>query len=166
MRLVGGILMLVLSWQVQALGEPVILSIYGDIRINERHYDQMDFTLSELQALTQSDITTAHPWSTDPRHYHGVDINALLGLLFNHRRVLSLQLEALNDFSVAVDWSLVAPFSPILAWQENDQVMTRRNKGPLWLMLPFDQVPKVQQADFLHFMIWQLRVIRVYSEPE
>lgn len=166
MKLVGGMLMLMLSWQVLASSEPVVLSVYGDIRVNDRHYDQMDFTLSELQALTQSDITTAHPWSIAPQHYHGVDMNALFGLLFNHRRVLSIQLEALNDFSVAVDWSQIEAFSPILAWQEDEQVMTRRNKGPLWLVLPFDQVPKVQQADFLHFMVWQLRAIRVSSEPE
>ncbi|WP_298715940.1 hypothetical protein [uncultured Oceanisphaera sp.] len=44
--------------------------------------------------------------------------------------------------------------------------MSRRNKGPLWLMLPFDRVPKVQQADLLHFMAWQLSSISVHSEPE
>lgn len=166
MKLVGGLLMILLSWQLQATTEPVILSVYGDIRINDRHYDQMDFTLSELQAFTQSNITTAHPWSTEPQSYLGVDMNALFGSLFSNRRVLSLQLEALNDFSVAVDWSQVAPFSPILAWQENGKIMTRRNKGPLWLMLPFDRASKVQQANFLHLMAWQLRAIRVYSEPE
>lgn len=166
MKLIGGILMVLLSWQVLAAKEPVVLTVYGDITLNNHHYNRQDFTLSELQALTQAEITTAHPWSTEPHHYRGVDMNSLLNFLFSHRRVLSLQLEALNNFSIDVSWEQISSHSPILAWQENKQVMSLRNKGPLWLVLPFDQVSKVQQADFLHFMVWQLRVIRVYSEPE
>ncbi|GHA29519.1 molybdopterin-binding protein [Oceanisphaera arctica] len=166
MKLMGRILMLLLlSWQAQAT-EPVVLTLYGDIQLDDRQYDRLDFTLSELQALPQADITTAHPWVTQAHHYHGVDLNRLMARLFGHRRVVSLYLEALNGFSVAVDWPQISPFSPIIAWQEDERLMSRRNKGPLWLMLPYDRVPKVQQADFLHFMAWQLRVIRVLSEPE
>lgn len=166
MQLIGGILMILLSWHVLASNDPVVLTVYGNININEHNYSHLDFTLSELQTLTQANITTAHPWSTEPRHYHGVDMNTLLDSLFNQQKILSLQLEALNDFSIAVNWEQISSYSPILAWQENKRVISRRNKGPLWLILPFDQVPKVQQADFLHFMVWQLRIIRVYSEPE
>ncbi|WP_417617159.1 molybdopterin-binding protein [Oceanisphaera sp.] len=166
MKLLAGMLMFVLSWPLQAVSEPVILSVYGDIRINDRHYGRMDFTLSELQALTQGHITTTHPWTREPRSYQGVDLNVLFGFLFRHRRVLGLQLETLNDFSVAVDWSEIAPLSPILAWQENGTLMTRRNKGPLWLMLPFERLSDIQQTNYVPLMAWQLRAIRVYSDPE
>lgn len=166
MKLIGGILMTLLSWHVLAVKESVVLTVYGDIKINGHSYNQLDFTLSELQALTQTDITTAHPWSAERRRYRGVDMNTLFDSLFSEQKVLSLQLEALNDFSIAVNWDQISSYTPILAWQENKRIMSRRNKGPLWLMLPFDQVSKVQQADFLHFMVWQLRGIHVYSEPE
>ncbi|MFP2768544.1 molybdopterin-binding protein [Oceanisphaera sp. KMM 10153] len=166
MKLMGGILLLLLlSWQARAT-EPVVLTLFGDIQLDERQYDRLDFTLSELQALPQADIITAHPWVTRPHHYRGVDLNRLMARLFGHRRVVTLYLETLNGFSVAVDWSKLSPFGSIIAWQDDELVMSRRNKGPLWLMLPFDRVPEVQQADFLHFMAWQLRGIRVLSEPE
>ncbi|MBM7456876.1 hypothetical protein HNR62_002778 [Oceanisphaera litoralis] len=166
MKLMGRILMLLLwSWQAQAT-EPVVLTLFGDIRLDERQFERLDFTLSELQAMPQSDITTVHPWVNRPHHYRGVDLNRLMARLFGHRRVATLYLESLNGFSVAVDWPQVSPFAPILAWQDDGKVISRRNKGPLWLMLPYDAVPRVRQADFLHFMAWQLRVIRVLSEPE
>lgn len=166
MKQLAGILILLCSWQALASAEPVVLTVYGDIELNEQKYNRLDFTLSELQAFAQADITTSHPWSSEQRGYHGVDINNLFDVLFSQQKVLSFQLEALNDFGMTINWQKIAPYSPILAWQENQRTMSLRNKGPLWLMLPFDQVPKVKQADFLHFMVWQLRVMRVHSEPE
>lgn len=166
MKLMGRILILLLwSWQAQAT-EPVVLTLFGDIQLDEQQYERLDFTLSDLQALPQGEIITAHPWVSRPHHYQGVDLNRLVARLFGHRRVITLYMEALNGFSVAVDWPQVSPLAPILAWQDNGKAMSRRNKGPLWLMLPFDRVPKVQQADLLHFMAWQLRNIKVHSEPE
>ncbi|MGO5000630.1 molybdopterin-binding protein [Oceanisphaera sp. W20_SRM_FM3] len=166
MKLLAGILLLWLAGFAQAGSDPVILSVYGAIELDEGEYQRLDFTLSELQALPQAQIITAHPWSAQAQHYKGVDLTALLKLLFANRQINSLNLEGLNGFSMALEWSKISDFSPILAWQENEKLMSRRNKGPLWLMLPYDQAPKMQQANFLHYMVWQLRTIRVYSEPE
>lgn len=163
MRLLSVVLWLLLSWPLQANSEPVILSVYGDIQLNGQQHNKLDFTLSELQALPQAESTTSHPWSAEKHHFKGIDMNALLALLFENSEVKKLSLEALNGFSVDVDWNKVSAFSPILAWQDNDKIMSRRNKGPLWLILPFDKVPKIKQADFLHYMVWQLRVIRVHT---
>ena len=165
MKLLVGILLLFAA-AAHAVTEPVILSVYGDIQLQNTHYEKLDFTLSEVQALAQAEITTAHPWSNQARTYSGVDLNALLASLFAHTQIKSLNVEALNGFSIALDWPKISEFSPILAWQDNGKVMSRRNQGPLWLMLPFDQAPKVKQADFLHFMVWQLRTIRVNSESQ
>lgn len=166
MKLLAGILLLLLAACAQAATEPVILSVHGDIQLHGSQHQKIDFTLKDVQALTQAEITTAHPWSAQARTYNGVDLNALLEQLFGHTQIKRLNLEALNGFSIALDWSEISHFSPILAWQDNGKVMSRRNQGPLWLILPFDQAPSVKQADFLHFMVWQLRVIRVNSEPE
>ena len=174
MKLLAGILLLLLAGYAQASAEPdanpkpepVILSVYGDIALDDGVYQRLDFTLSELQALTQAEITTAHPWSSQAQRYGGIDLTALLQLLFANKAIKTLNLEGLNGFSMALEWSNICDFSPIIAWQENGKLMSRRDKGPLWLMLPFDQVPKMKQADFLHYMVWQLRTIRVYSEPE
>ena len=166
MKSLAGIMLLLLAGFAQAVTEPVILSVYGDMEQHGGPHQQLDFTLSELQALTQSQITTAHPWSAQAQHYSGIDLTALLEKLFAKQQIKSLNLEGLNGFSVAFEWSKINTFAPVVAWQENGQLMSRRNKGPLWLILPFDQVPEVKQADFLHYMVWQLRTIRVYSEPE
>ena len=166
MKLLAGILLVLLAGFAKANTEPVILSIYGDIVLDDGQYQRLDFTLSELQALAQAEVITAHPWSAEVHHYQGIDLAALLKLLFADKEIKNLNLEGLNGFSMALEWSKISDFSPILAFQEDGNLMSRRNKGPLWLMLAYDQAPKVQQADFLHYMVWQLRTIRVYSESE
>lgn len=166
MRLLVGMLLCFCAGLAQANTEPVILTIYGDIQLHDQRYARIDFTLSEMKALSQADITTAHPWSAQAQHYSGIDLSILLEFLFAQKAIKTLSLEGLNGFSMALEWSSIQDFSPIIAWQENSQLMSRRDKGPLWLMLPFDSVSKVKQADFLHYMVWQLRTIRVYSEPE
>lgn len=145
--------------------QPNVLSVLGDIKLDGHQYHQLDFTLDELQALPQAEINTITPWTTESHRYRGVDLVLWFNQLFENRRINSITLEALNNFSVTVDWSKIKSFTPVLAWQDNGKVMSRRDKGPLWLMLPFDRVPKLQQAEFLHFMAWQIRVIRVQSEP-
>ena len=164
MKWLGVILLLFVSVGLQAQ-QPKVLSVLGDIKQDGRQYHQLDFTLDELQALPQAEISTITPWTTESHHYQGVDLALWLNQLFDHRRIKTITLEALNNFSVTVDWSQIEPFTPVLAWQDNGKVMIRRDKGPLWLILPFDRVPKLQQADFLHFMAWQIRVIRVQSGP-
>ena len=164
MKWLGVILLFLVSVGLQAQ-QPKVLSVLGDIKQDGRQYHQLDFTLDELQALPQAEIRTITPWTAESHRYQGVDLALWLNQLFDHRRIKAITLEALNNFSVTVDWSQIEPFTPVLAWQDNGQVLSRRDKGPLWLILPYDRVPKLQQADFLHFMAWQIRVIRVQSAP-
>lgn len=165
MKLIGLVLML-LGWQLQAQEamEPVVLSISGPIIRHGQHLERVDYTLSELRALPQVDITTSHFWVQRPHTYTGPVLKQLLDPLFEHTTIKTLTLGGLNGYSVAVDWAKVAPFDPILAWQDNGLRMSRRDKGPLWLMLPFDQIPMLQQAELIHFMVWQLRNIKVQTE--
>ncbi|PSJ44011.1 molybdopterin-binding protein [Zobellella endophytica] len=166
MKLVGLILILLtLVPRGGVAEEPVILTVSGNILWQGQPHERLDYTLKELQAMPQRVITTSHPWGQQPHTYRGPDLVALMSSLFGHARIKTLYLEALNGYSISVDWQKLAPFQPVLAWQENGRVMSRREKGPLWLVLPFDQVPELQQADFLHFMTWQLRQIKVHTEP-
>ncbi|WP_116475633.1 molybdopterin-binding protein [Zobellella maritima] len=161
-----GLVLILLGWQLQAQEamEPVVLSISGPIIEHGQHLDRVDYTLRQLQAFPQDNITTSHVWTRQPHTYTGPALQQLLAPLFAHTTIKTLTLGGLNGYSIAVDWSKVVPYDPILAWQDNGQAMSRRNKGPLWLMLPFDQVPVLQQAEFTHLMVWQLRHIKVQTE--
>lgn len=160
MKHIAVMILCLISWGALAR-EPVILSISGSMTQDGHHHELAEFTLSQLQALPGKEITTQHPWSEQLHTYRGADLSALLANLFAGQDIHTLYLQALNGFSVAVDWQQLAPYQPVLAWSEDGVIMSRRNKGPLWLMLPYHRLSEIQQAEFLHYMAWQLRHITV-----
>lgn len=164
MKRISVIILCLMSWAARA-GEPVILTISGNIEKDGHHYEQVEYTLSQLQALPQKEMAILHPWSRQFHTYKGPDLSALLQTLFSGERIKTIYLQALNGFSVAANWQELAPYHPILAWSEDEKVMSRRGKGPLWLMLPYDTLSELQQAEFLHYMTWQLSHITVRTEP-
>lgn len=165
MKRIGVMILCLMSWGVLAK-EPVILSISDSMAQDGHHHELAEFTLSQLQALPQRELTTRHPWSEQRHTYKGADLSALLANLFAGQHIHTLYLQSLNGFSVAVNWQQLAPYQPMLAWSEDDIIMSRRNKGPLWLMLPYERLPEIQQAEFLHYMAWQLNHITVRADPE
>jgi hypothetical protein len=38
----------------------------------------------------------------------------------------------------------------------NGQMLTRRDKGPLWIIYPRDAVPMLREERFEHRWVWQL----------
>jgi hypothetical protein len=53
---------------------------------------------------------------------------------------------------------------PIIAFARNGEAMSVREKGPLWIVYPYDADPAYQSETIYARSIWQLDRIRV--EPE
>lgn len=143
----------------------VILTITGDIK----HANQMAdgassakpsayFSLGMLQALPQHTIKTQSPWVDKPHSYKGPRVSDLLQLVEGQGKYITLT--ALNDFQVKVDWDLIKKFEPILAWEDDGKVMTRRGKGPLWLILPLDEAG-LRGNQYHDAMVWQLKQLQI-----
>lgn len=71
----------------------------------------------------------------------------------------SVQLVALNDYTVTVPWSDLVQFDPIVAYQRNGQPMRVRDKGPLVLIYPFGSHPSLDGQQYLNRTIWQIHAI-------
>mgnify|MGYP006148810241 CR=1 FL=1 len=44
---------------------------------------------------------------------------------------------------------------------QDDKPLTRRNKGPVWLLMPFSEYPEFDVSPIHSFMVWQLVRIEV-----
>lgn len=169
------ILLMSTSTAVRALENPesgtIILTITGQIKVSNHaqgskphHSPQAVFSLAMLQALPQHTITTTSPWVDTPHTYRGPKISTLLDTLQVDRPQgtdnLYLTFTALNNFQVKIEWDMIKSFDPILAWEDNGKVMTRREKGPIWLILPLDDA-KLQESKYFDAMIWQIKEMEV-----
>ncbi len=116
------------------------------------------YTMEELRALPGVLVETATPWTDGPQRFVGIALHALLGEV-SPAAVLSLR--AVNDYAVDIPVSDVTPDYPVVAYERNGKNMSVRDKGPLWLVYPFDTHDDFQTETVYSRSIWQLVEITV-----
>ncbi|MGV8954874.1 MAG: oxidoreductase, partial [Cypionkella sp.] len=73
----------------------------------------------------------------------------------------NLQLSALNDYSVEVLRSMIGETAPIIANRMNGKEFSRRDKGPLWVVFPYDSSDDFRTENTYIASVWQLSRITV-----
>ncbi len=138
---------------------PVVLSIDGAIQVrNSPHAAKFD--LDMIRALPTQHIHTRTPWFQHAVTFTGPRLWDVLQRLGAHGQ--TLRVRALNDYAVDLPASDAGRYNPILAWQINGQPLTVRDKGPLFLVYPFDQHPELKNDIYYSRSIWQIQSINVY----
>ena len=133
----------------------IILSVFGELACCPE--GEVHLTQADLLAMPQSRFATRTPWTREQNHYQGVsleDLASLIGLTTKRMR-----LTALNRYTTEVDVQPLIRGGAILAILRDDQPMPVRHQGPIWLLLPLDDKPHLNTADYHHTLVWQLRSI-------
>jgi hypothetical protein len=166
--LIAGILVLLVQhgWAAEPLPMPrgeVLLTVSGAIgRGNAqdpagRLEARLDRAMLEQLGLTEVNTTT--PWHSGTMRFEGVLLRAVLGLV--EARGANLLATAHNEYSATLPASDAARYNVILAMKMNGETMTLRDKGPLFIIYPFDS-EKTLQNDMTYIRsVWQLRRIDV-----
>ena len=66
---------------------------------------------------------------------------------------------AANDYYVDIPTSDFADYDAILAMEADGEPLSRREKGPLWLMYPISDHAELRDPIYLRRLIWQ--VVRI-----
>ncbi|WP_293574181.1 molybdopterin-dependent oxidoreductase [Phaeobacter sp.] len=141
-----------------AASEPVVLTLTvpGDT------VQQHDFSLDMLQGLPTTEFETTTIWTSGPQRFTGVSLAALLQHIGEEAGQDGLlRARAINDYAVEIPLSDVAAGGPIIAYQRNGAIMSVRDKGPLWVVYPYDSNEGFQTEAIYSRSIWQLEEITV-----
>ncbi len=159
---------LVLSWIPTApilangsLPQPrgeIILTVTGDIARTNRG-DSAVFDLAMLRDLGEVRFRTSTPWTDGVHEYAGVSLHDLASILGVSQGTLTAT--ALNDYAAEIPVSDAVEGGPILAYMQDGDEMSVREKGPLWLVYPYDQNEAYQTDVVFSRSIWQLHQIHV-----
>jgi hypothetical protein len=76
-------------------------------------------------------------------------------------RTANLKMVALNDYASKVPASDAFTYGVILAVLRDGEVMSVRDKGPIWVIYPMDDNPELQREIFNSRLVWQLKSISV-----
>ncbi|WP_434086040.1 molybdopterin-dependent oxidoreductase [Leisingera thetidis] len=129
---------------------PVLLSV----RMADGTEPAAHYTIEDLRALAPVTIETETIWTTGRQQFTGVP----LAVLMARAGVSSGQLvaHAVNDYSVEIPVADAVEGGPIVAFERNGAEMSLRNKGPLWVVYPYDSNPAYQTEEVYSRSIWQL----------
>lgn len=116
-------------------------------------------TDAELASLAQVSIKTTTPWETGKTQFEGPLLKDVLDAV--NASTSNLTLVALNDYKVQIPEEYIQDKWPIIARLKNGKPMSIRDKGPYWLIFPFDKYKKLQNQLIYSYSIWQLSKIIV-----
>lgn len=119
-------------------------------------------TDDELSALPQVSFTTSTIWTTEPVTFSGPSLATVLEAVGAQDGALSMV--AVNDYKVEMPRSLVEEEVPVVANRINGEPFSIRDKGPLWVVFPYDADARFQTEEIYSFSIWQLTQIQVVPD--
>lgn len=136
---------------------PANLALAGGATVLRVHFSGSDarssWSMDDLRALPAIVIETTTPFTDGRQRFAGVALHTVLGEV-DADAVLSLR--ALNDYVVTIPVAEITEQVPIIAYERNGARMSVRDKGPLWVIYPFDDDPDYQNELSYSRSIWQL----------
>lgn len=138
----------------------VVLTITGDIAVTNAD-GALVFDRDMLAALGTESFETTTIWTDGTQKFEGVLLKTLTDLLGLDDG--TLMAVAINDYSVEIPVAEVTANGPIVAHLMNGEEMSVREKGPLWIVYPFDSNSEYRAESIYARSIWQLDTIRVVN---
>ena len=133
-------------------GEPV-LTVSGKI-VQTNADEAAVFDLDMLKAMPTTSFRTSTIWTEGTHTLTGVALEDLLGAIGSKGETITAV--ALNDYAVEIPASDAVADGPIIAYEMDGKEMSVRDKGPLWIVYPYDSDAAYRTEMIYSRSIWQL----------
>ena len=131
----------------------VILSISGKISMtnvgNTARFDRQ-----MLENLGMTSFTTTTPWYNAPVTFEGVRLDRLMKVVGASGELLRAR--ALDDYTTEIPITDFEHYETILAMKRDGNYMPVTDKGPLFIVYPFDSNPDLKHQRFYARSAWQV----------
>jgi hypothetical protein len=117
------------------------------------------YDLAALKALGTASFETTTIWTEGKQRFTGVPLT----VLFKDIGVTQGEVNAIavNDYSVPIPVTDAVEGGPLLAFEVNGAAMSVRDKGPLWIVYPYDSKTDYQSETIYSRSIWQLNRLQL-----
>ena len=133
-------------------GKP-ILTISGDIS-EKNAGDTAQFDRAMLEKLGLVTIETTTPWYQGSMKFEGVPMDKLMADVgAKGQHVVAY---ALNDYTTEIPMEDFTKHHAILALKRNGEYMPVRDKGPLFVVYPYDSDPELKSQTYYSRSAWQV----------
>ncbi len=138
--------------------EKTILIVNG--KISSRNSDDTaQFDRAMLEKLGMAKIETTTPWYNGLVSFEGVPMTELMKALgATGDKIVAT---ALNDYTTEIPMDDFAKYKPILALKRNGEYMPVKDKGPLFIVYPYDSDQDLKSQKFYSRSAWQVSRLTV-----
>ena len=133
--------------------EKKVLTITGTIT-NTNDGNAAVFDRPMLEALGSDGFKTTTPWYNGEVSFEGVRMDALMRYV--GAKGDSVLVTALNDFSTEIPISDFSRYGVLLALKRDGNYMPVRDKGPLFIVYPYDSSPELKTQKYYSRSAWQV----------
>ncbi len=156
-HLITFILALSFSTVSLAITDEVVLTIFEEGEPLQKYSQKM------LDVHPESfSLSTMTPWTNAVDQYKAIPLKSILGSIINKYDTLHLKAE--NGFEVHENIRFLLDADAFLAFKKNGQFMRLRDKGPVWLLFPYSQRPKLDDAFHNQVAVWMLYEVNAYNK--
>jgi hypothetical protein len=135
-----------------------ILTVAGKIS-NTNGDDVARFDRALLESIGQASFETKTPWYDRPMRFEGVPMDTLMQAVGGSGT--KTVATALNDYECEIPVSDFARYGVLLALKRDGQYMSIREKGPLFIIYPFDTYPELRSTTYTSRCAWQVRRLTI-----
>ena len=144
--------------EIEAPQGDAILTVTGDITVTNMG-DALVFDSETLAALGTESFETTTIWTDGLHSFEGVSLKTLTDLV--GAKEGNLFATAINDYTIEIPVSDAVENGPIIAFLMDGEQMSVRDKGPLWIIYPYDTSADYRSETIYSRSIWQLDRIEV-----
>lgn len=137
-------------------GEPML--VVRNVAVSDA--PEVRLTEEEILAMPQTTVRTETEFTDGVTEFSGPlarHVAALVGI----EDATTVHFVAANDYSVDVPVKDIVDYDVILATHANGRRLSRRGKGPLWVMYPLSDHRELQDPDYNRRLIWQLTTMEL-----
>ena len=132
---------------------PVVLTVTGAIDNGDAD-GKAEFDMAMLEALQQKETTTLTPWFDGETTFKGPLATALLDAVGANGAIVHVT--AINDYSADIPISDLTDDPVIFAIRINGEIMSVRDKGPIFVVYPFNENPDLYNEAYFGKSVWQV----------
>jgi hypothetical protein len=136
----------------------VILEVGGAIEKtnsgNRAHFDR-----AMIEALPSGKIITSNHVIDKAATYTGPIFHELLKLV--GAQGSTIRVTALDDYTAELSLADLQKYGVILATNENGKQLTLDDRGPFFVVFPFDEFKELQNDLYYNMSVWQVMLIEV-----
>lgn len=138
---------------------PVVLTVSGKIGVTNGDKTAR-FDLPMLEALPRRVSAIETPWYKSKTSFEGPLGSELLKAVGAAGK--TMKVTALNDYAVEIPTEDFTKWPVILATRIDGKPISVREKGPIFVIYPFDREPSLYNELYFGRSIWQVKSIEIY----